>query len=181
MIRINLLPYREMRRKADIRRQIVILVSSALIFFLIIGSIQLYMSISIRNLEGEVKSAGEKLRVLVELTGDIDKFKKDKEIMERKVEIIENLEKNRKDPVRILDELSIRIPARQIWLTSIEKNGTYLKLEGVAVNNPAIALFMKTLEASSYIESVDLVSSRKTTFAETKLMSFTLSCILGKG
>jgi Tfp pilus assembly protein PilN len=88
MIRINLLPYREMRRKAEIRRQITVVVSSVLIFFFIIGSLQLYMSLSIRNLEREVKAAEEKLKVLVALTGDIDKFRQDKELMEKKIAII---------------------------------------------------------------------------------------------
>jgi len=181
MIRINLLPYREMRRKAVIRRQIIGVVSSALIFFFIIGSLQLYMSLSIRNLEKEVKVAEEKLKTLVALTGDIDKFRKDKELMEKKIAIIENLEKNRKDPIRILDELAQGLPAGQIWLVRLEKNGNTLKLEGVAISNPAIALFMKTLEESPAIESVDLVSSRQTSIADSKLMSFVLSCTLGKG
>jgi type IV pilus assembly protein PilN len=139
------------------------------------------MSMSLGNLKREVKVQEERLKVLVGLTGDIDKFKKDQELMERKIAIIENLEKNRKDPIRILDELAIELPAGKIWLTKLEKNGNNLKLEGVAVNNTAVALFMKTLEGSSLIKSVDLVSSRKITIVDSKLMSFVLSCTLGKG
>jgi len=54
--------------------------------------------------------------------------------------------------------------------------GNNLQIEGMAKDNPTIALFMKKLEGSPYIRTVDLVSSKQQPIADVKLMRFKLSC-----
>ena len=181
MIRINLLPYREEKRKADIKRQVVVIASVFLLFFIIVISLQLFMTLSVKRLEAEVKSGEERLAILTRITGDLDKFKKDKEILEKKIAIIENLEQGRSLPVHILDEFTERIPVGKVWLVTIRKSTDGLLVEGVAIDNPAIALFMMQLEKSSYFENVDLISSEQTSVSNVKLMTFTLSLIVEKG
>jgi Tfp pilus assembly protein PilN len=43
MIRINLLPYREREKKEGLTRQLVVIVSTLVVFLLVIGSFQLYL------------------------------------------------------------------------------------------------------------------------------------------
>lgn len=181
MIRINLLPYREEKRKADIKRQVIFIVGIFLLFFIIVGSLQLFMTLSVNSLQAEVKSAETRLAILTKITGDLDKFKKDKELLEKKIAIIENLEKGRTLPVHILDEFAERIPVGKVWLVTIKKSDDALLVEGVAIDNPAVALFMTQLERSSYFQSVDLISSEQTLISNVKLMTFTLSLNMEKG
>ncbi len=107
MIRINLLPYREREKKEDLTRQIVIIVITFVVFLLVIGSFQLYLSISISNLEKNVKLQEEELARLTKTIGDIEQYKLNKATLERKLAIINNLEENRLAPVMMLDELSL--------------------------------------------------------------------------
>ncbi|HEU19233.1 MAG TPA: hypothetical protein ENO00_07645 [Deltaproteobacteria bacterium] len=176
MIRINLLPYWEEKKKANIKRQILIASVSFASLLLIILSVHLYMITSIGSLEDSVEDAKLRLKQLTKITGDIDKFKKDKEIVQKKLKVITDLEENRMDPVHLMDTFASKVPEGKIWLTSLAETGANLRVEGVASNNPAIAQFMKILEASDTIKSVDLLSAKQVVVSDVKLTSFVLSC-----
>lgn len=181
MIKINLLPYREERKKADTQRQIVVATGVCLIFFLIAALFQFVVTLSIGSYERDVKASEQQLAILVKITGDIDKFKKDKETLEKKIAVIDNLEIGRTLPVHILEELSANVPVGKVWIMAFKKIEDKITIEGVALDNPAIAQFMRQLEQSSYLESVDLISSEQTTISDVKLMNFTLSCVVERG
>jgi len=64
MIRINLLPYREKARKANLARQIIIIASSFIIFLLCLVFIHAYISITNNQLEKEIAIEEGKLAIL---------------------------------------------------------------------------------------------------------------------
>jgi type IV pilus assembly protein PilN len=178
MIKINLLPYREKEKKENLKRQIIIITGSFIFFLLVIASLQLSIGASIGNLKKEIKDAECKLVVLTKIVGDIKVFKADKNDLEKKLNIIKTLEENRLVPVRMLDELTTLVPTNNLWLEKFSEEGKNLRIEGVARDNIVVARFMKNLELSNYIKSVDLVSSRQKEISGIKLQQFTLACAL---
>ncbi|MBM4270844.1 MAG: hypothetical protein FJ139_01600 [Deltaproteobacteria bacterium] len=177
MIRINLLPYREKEKKEGVARQVVILAGTLILFLIVVGSVQLYMSMKISSLEASVKEQEEKLAKLTKVIGDIEGFKKDKAVLEKKLGIINNLEANRLAPVIMLDELTKLVPTKDVWLDRLSEKGKDLMIEGTARNNIAVAHFMKNLAGASFIKSVDLVSTREKDVSGVKLQLFIISCV----
>jgi type IV pilus assembly protein PilN len=177
MIRINLLPYREREKKEDITRQIVIIVITLAVFLLVIGSLQLYLSISVSNLEKNIKLQEERLVDLTKTIGDIEQYKLNKSTLERKLAIINNLEENRLAPVMMLDELSMLIPVKDVWLDKISEKGSEITLEGMARNNIEVAHFMKNLSGANFVKTVDLLSTREREVSGMKLQQFVISCV----
>ena len=114
MIKINLLPYRELEKVEDITRQIALVILSLIVFVIIVGGAQLYMSISINGLEKDVTSQEERLAELTKIIGGIEGYKRDKAILEKKLAVIDSLEENRLAPVRMLDELTNLVPVKDI-------------------------------------------------------------------
>jgi type IV pilus assembly protein PilN len=180
MIRINLLPYREREKKEDLTRQIVIIVITFVVFLLVIGSLQLYLSMSISNLEKNVKLQEEELARLTKIIGDIEGYKLSKAILERKLAIISNLEENRLAPVMMLDELTLVVPVKDVWLDKITEKGSDITMEGMARSNIAVALFMKNLAGANFVKTVDLLSTREKEVAGMKLQQFVISCVKKK-
>lgn len=181
MIKINLLPYREKKKEIHFKRQAVVISSIFAVFFLALAVLHISMLFTLSDLREQFKTDQEKLSSLTKNTADVHQFKKDKELLEKKVEIIRNLERNRMDPVYMLDELTSMVPAGQLWLKSFIESETEIKMDGYARDNFAVAKFMKNLEKSRYIRFVDLVSSKQTELAGHKLKQFSLSCGLKKG
>jgi len=181
MIRINLLPYREKEKKEDITRQIMVIGITFAVFVLTLGSFHLYLSMSISSLEENITKQQNELDRLNKIIRDIDTFKRDKALLEKKIAIINTLEENRLAPVRMLDELTTMVPVKDVWLEKLSEKGTSITIEGMARNNIAVAHFMKNLAGSTFIKSVDLVSTKEKEVSGIKLQQFIISCVKKKG
>jgi type IV pilus assembly protein PilN len=181
MIRINLLPYREKEKKANLQNRIFFITGSLVLFLLVLGGVHFYFSMGIGELEKSIKEESAKLVVLNKKVGDIDARKRDKQEVEQKLKVIKSLESDRLFPVRMLDELTSLVPARDIWLERINQTGNELRIEGVARNNDAVARFMKSLEKASFIQTVDLMGTKEKEVSGNKLQQFILTCITKKG
>jgi type IV pilus assembly protein PilN len=181
MIKVNLLPYREKKKEVQSKNQVVILGALGLAFVVLLGAFHIFTVMKLTGLENQVQSTQQTLQQLKSSIGDINQYKKAKEILEKRLNIINYLEKNRFAKVFFLDELSSMVPVNQVWIKSLKESETDVKIDGFAKDNIAIAKFMRNLERSQQLTSVDLVSSKQTEIAGNKLKQFTLSCGLKKG
>lgn len=164
MIRINLLPVREARRKANLRQQGALLAAAALAGVAVSAGLQLNISASISAERTRVAAAEKELDQLEKTLKEVERFRKEKEEIERKLAVIDRLERSRTGPVRILDEVATRMPER-MWLTDLKLSGGELSLAGYGIDNETIAAFLTSLEASDYISNVQL---EKTELQENK-------------
>jgi len=181
MIRINLLPYHEKAKKETQARQIIIIASAFTIFLLIVGAVHAWITMSVSSLEKDVKAKEERIVVLNKLIGEVEQIRNEKKILEKKLEVIQNLEKNRNYPVRLFADVASQVPNKDVWLEKLSQKGQSLALEGKARDNFAVVRFIKNMEGSMYIQSVELVSSKQTEISGIKLQQFILACVLKSG
>jgi type IV pilus assembly protein PilN len=179
MIKINLLhrSVEEKAKKANVVRQLAIVFLSLFTFLVILASIHLYITHSIGNLETDIATGEARLLVLKKIIGEIDDIRAEKKVLEKKLAVINRLEEDRLYPVRMLDEVNALVPPRDIQLTKVSEQGSRVSIEGMGRDNIAVALFMKNLELSKYIQSVDLLSSKQVDISGVKVNQFSLSCV----
>ncbi|MBP8984325.1 MAG: PilN domain-containing protein [Syntrophobacterales bacterium] len=181
MIKVNLLPYRERKKKDLWKRQILVAAATFGAFFLVIGALHGYMYLSVSGLERDVNAAEGRLKELNKLAAEFSSVKADKDLLAKKIEVINNLEKSRMDVVLLLNEVARTLPAGQVWLVLLAETGSNLRIDGIARDNLAVAVFMNNLERSPIIKSVDLSASKQDKIANTKVQKFVLNCSLKKG
>jgi type IV pilus assembly protein PilN len=181
MIRINLLPYREKEKQANIQSRNLLLAAPLLLVLLVLGSVYFYFSTGIGGLGKSIQEEEAKLAVLNKKAGEIEGFKRDKQEVEQKLAVIKSLESNRLYPVRMLDELNVLLPAKDLWLERINQTGNELRLEGIARNNDVVARFLKGLEKAGFIQTVDLMGTKEKEVSGSKLQQFILICTTKKG
>ena len=181
MIKINLLPYREKAKKENFSRQITIIVGCFILFILCLVWLYVYMTSQVNDLEAKLADSKQILSVLNEKVGDLEKFKLKKAELELKLGVIATLEENRLLPVKTLDDLSMLVPQKSIWVIKIVQSSDSLTIEGVGRDNIAAADFMKTIENFAPIKSVDLISSKKVEISGITLQRFIFSCKMKKG
>ena len=159
MIKINLLPIREAKRRAGVRQQVMQLVLALIVTG---GAIAFVHD----RINGEAEFA---MRRVNQMEHDIKKFqpqldqvaafRKKKSNLEKKIDVIEGLDRARSGPVRVLDELATRTPER-LWLTALQtRNGT-IEIKGKSLDNELVALFLRALGDSAYFDDVDLDSTK---------------------
>jgi type IV pilus assembly protein PilN len=155
MLEINLLPVREARRAADIRQYGTHL---ALIILLTVGGVGLYHS----RLNDQIERTDARVR---QMRNDIDQFKPQldkvaafklrKGELEKKIDVIDGLDRARSGPVRMMSELSLRVPSR-LWIKSMATRDGVITLKGESLDNEIVATFLKNLADSPYFGEVDL-------------------------
>ncbi|HEA65741.1 MAG TPA: pilus assembly protein PilN, partial [Desulfobacterales bacterium] len=106
MIRINLLPYRLARKKENIRRQ----VSMFCLFFIFVGISCYYfqnnLNARIEKLNTQIGVTKEEINKYRKITREIDVIIKNLAILKKKIAVINNLEMDRKRPVKLLDTMT---------------------------------------------------------------------------
>jgi type IV pilus assembly protein PilN len=171
VIRINLLPVREARRKNEVRQQLMILASSLVGAILVAGVTQHLMDSRIEDAHQRVKALEAQLQQFKPQQEQVDAFKQKKAEIEQKLTVIERLERSRSGPVHILDELASRTPER-VWLTNLNANNGQVELTGMSLDNELIALFLTSLNDSPYFANVELGETELKTVKELKLNTF---------
>ncbi|MDD8060959.1 MULTISPECIES: PilN domain-containing protein [Shewanella] len=157
MANINLLPWREEAREKQKRDYIGIL---ALVF--LVTSLLVYLFLSFLELvTDDQRQRNAYLQSEIDLLdtqiAEIRKITERKKDIERRTEIILNLQQSRNLPTHVLDEL-VRIVPPGIYLSSIEKKGSILWIEGRSESNNNVANMMRKVKTSSYLNDPNMQS-----------------------
>jgi len=175
MIRINLLPVREKKKKESTRQMFSILALSIGLVALVLIVVHLSLSSQINQVQSQIIGYNEEITRLKVDTKDVDKFKAEKEDLQRRLNIIYALQRAKTGPVRVLDDLSMALPGK-LWLTSLREKSGKMEIKGIAFDNQDIAKFMTNLESYGVIKNVELVISQQLERKELKLKEFTVTC-----
>ncbi len=159
MLQVNLLPVREARRKADLRQYMMQLVLMLIVTVGSIGLIHSRIGDQVERGQARVKQMQNDINQFKPQLEQVAAFKKRKSELEKKIDVIDGLDRARTGPVRVLNELSMRTPDR-LWLTSLSTKGKTISLQGQSLDNELVALFLRSLGDSEYFVNVDLDSTK---------------------
>lgn len=173
MIRVNLLPHRQIRREAKQREFGLMALFSAVAAAAIV-----FMGYSI--ISGKVESQLERNQrldaAIVKLDKEIADIKDLKDqisaMLERK-QVVENLQMNRSQAVVVFDELSRQLPDG-MYFKSFKQQGKVITIEGVADTNARVATLVRNFNTSNLMELPVLVEIKAVTTSAQKQNLFTL-------
>jgi type IV pilus assembly protein PilN len=126
----------------------------------------------------------EEQQIKIELAGykktieRINNLEKKIAEIRKKLDVIKDLEKKKTGPVLLLDQIATAVPKEKLWLTSLVEKKGKLTVNGTAMDNETVAVFMTNLENSELITAVDLKSTRLRSLPKYKLSvsDFSLEC-----
>lgn len=173
MIRINLLPVREARRRADLQQQVVLLVLLLLVTFAGIGFFHFSVQGDIDAVTARVTATNAQIKKYDAQLKQVDEYKKKKQKVQEKLDVIHDLDRSRSGPVRVLDELASRTPDR-LWIRRLSAENDALALEGMSLDNEVVALFLTALSDSPYFKNVELEKTELQSKAGLKLHQFSV-------
>jgi type IV pilus assembly protein PilN len=174
MIRINLLPWREARRKAQRQHLLVLGGMVSVLAFLIVGAVHLTIAgyISAQNDRNEFLKK-ENVRLDKEIE-EIKKLKTEIAALLARKQIIERLQTDRAQAVYLLQELVLQVPDG-IYLKSIKQTGLKVALNGFSQSNARVSTLMRNFAASPYLENPDLVEIKSATVNNKRVSEFTMN------
>jgi type IV pilus assembly protein PilN len=176
MIRINLLPFRAARKKENIRRQ----VSIFFLFFGFVIAVLFYVHFTlggkITKLQTTVDQTQKEVKKYKKITKEIQNIKKKLAVLKRKTGVIKKLEKNRFEPVNLLEIMTQKVIAKRMWFTKFQTKANRVRIWGIALDNKTVADFMTRLEGTGLFTSVKLSKIQKKMIKGSSLKSFQIVC-----
>jgi type IV pilus assembly protein PilN len=177
MIRINLLPVREARRRADIQQQLMLLGLVMGVSIVVCVLVQVAMMASVSRAQSRVAQLDSQIAEFKTQLAQVEEFKRKAAEIESKLDVIRQLDLSRTGPVRLLDELASRTPEK-LWVTKLETDGSRIQLKGLSIDTELIADFLNRLNDSPYIKDVELQGTELSEVDGLKLNSFQLTAVL---
>jgi len=194
MIRINLLPYRESRKKESILKQINIFLAAFFVVFVILIYYSIWLGNKINDLNTKIKNTKTMLAQAETKSKQVDQIKKELEKLGHKTDVIKNIEMNRRAPVILLENMTKMVaektsmltpdtsadndnkPVKRLWFTNFEASGENVNIRGIALDNKTIADFMSRLEDSKLYKNVNLKTIKQQEINKLSLKSFEIGC-----
>ena len=174
MIRINLLPHREEKRKAR-RQQFfglagLLVVLGGLIVFLVHSVIAGYISAQ----EQKNDFLKKEIAALDKEIDEIKRLKDQTEALLSRKQVIETLQANRAETVHLFNELARQMP-EGVFLRSIKQGGPKINLVGYAQSNARVSTLMRNLDASPFLEQPALVEIKAGSLNNRRVSDFGLN------
>lgn len=179
MIKINLLPHREEKRKAR-RQQFYVLLG----LVSVLAGVIWFLGFSVINRETNRQNEKNEFlkREISSLDKEISEIKKIQEqtnaLLARK-RVIEALQANRTETVHLFNELAKQVP-EGIYLRSLVQAGNNITLTGVAQSNARITTLMNNLDESPLLERSTLVETKAEIVGNRRVNAFSITTVISR-
>lgn len=168
MVKINLLPHREARRKERKTAFIAMLIAAMFtggLLVIVVGGV-ISSRIAGQNERNEfIQAENSKLDIQIR---EIANLKQEIAALKARQQAVEDLQSDRNQPVYLMDELVRQVP-EGTYLRAFRQSGQKVTLNGYAQSNEHVSSLLRNLgNASAWLEQPELVEIRATTTGQGK-------------
>ena len=174
MIRINLLPHRELARAAR-RRQFNVLLGIAVaagVVTVLFG----HSVIAARQSSQDARNAylEQEIAKLDVQIGEIKKIREQTQALLERKQVVETLQSNRTEVVHLFDQM-IRLLPEGLYLKSFKQAGDVVTISGYTQSSARVSTLMRNLDGSPWFESTNLVEIKSATVNNLRANEFVLT------
>ena len=164
MIRVNLLPHREMKRAAQ--RRAFILAAVAMIA---IGAVTVFLVHGVLASRIEAQAArnkflDEQIVAVDKQIAEIRRIREQTEQLLARKQVVETLQSNREEVVRLFDQIARQLPDG-VYLRNMKQAGNKVNIVGYAQSNARVSTLLRNLESSPWLDNATLVEIKAATVA----------------
>jgi len=174
MMRINLLPHREIRRKRQqqhffLMAGVVVAVGVAIWF-----SVHSYLVGQLENQQARNRYLEQEIANLDKQIEEIKKLKEQTAALLARKKVVETLQGNRAEVVHLLDQLVRQLPDG-IYLKGVKQTGNKVSINGYTQSQARVSTLMRNLDSSPYLDSPNLVEIKASSVGASRINEFTLN------
>jgi type IV pilus assembly protein PilN len=155
MAKINLLPWREERRKQKQKDFLNAMALSVLFAILVLGVVHTYIEGLKAYQEQRNRILQNEIVLLDKKIVSIKDIEEKKSKLLTKIDLIQKLQESRPEIVHLFDELSKTMPDG-VFIKKFTQIGNDLMFEGKSQSNARISAFMRAIEASPWLQTPTL-------------------------
>lgn len=162
MPRINLLPWREERRKERQKQFNLHAALAAALGIVVVLFAWVTFNGAISNQQARNTYLKDQIAIVDKQIAEIQDLQKTKQQLLARMRIIEQLQQSRPLEVHLFDQL-VKTTPPGIYLTSVVQTGDQLKIDGVAESSARVSTYMRNIDASDWLGDPGLQVVQKDT------------------
>ena len=174
MMRINLLPHREIRRKQQQKQFFTALGLTAIVGALMAYGVYFLLDEEHDNQVNRNKYLTAEIAKVDKEIEEINRLKEQTASLLARKQVVETLQANRADTVHLLDQLVRQLPDG-MYLRSVKQQGSRVAITGVTQSQARVSTLMRNLESSQRLGNPALVEIKATTQGTTRANDFTMN------
>ena len=175
MARINLLPWREERRKEQLRQFVSMLGLSVFLMGLVILAVHLQYSRMISAQESRNNFLKNEITAVEKQIREINALAKEKKRLLARMEVIQQLQRDRPGIVHLFEEM-VKVIPEGAHIRSLKQSGKNLTINGIAQSNARVSAYMRNIDASDWLTKPQLnIIQKKGAAKKTSGRDFTLN------
>lgn len=177
MIRVNLLPYRQQRKRSAGKAQLAMFGGVLALEVVVLLGLWVFADSDLERAKQQVRQYEADVAAAKEEVKDAKQLEAQKQQLEKQLGVLDRLEAQRSGPVRVMDEFQAMMSPprneedrfaqlqknwnvdwdpRRLWVEKLEEKGGTFKLEGVAINADDVAEFLQRMSTAEYFDQVQL-------------------------
>lgn len=154
--RLNLLPWREMRRREQDRQLLTIAIGAWVLMIVIVFYAHIHVSALIETQTKRNEFLKQEIAKVEQQIKEVAELKKRRQDLIARMNVIQQLQADRTRVVRVFDELVRRVPDGVQLLTIKQTGGSSMALTGVAQSNARVSALMRNFAASEWFSDPEL-------------------------
>ena len=174
MIRINLLPHREIRRKAQQQQFFIALGIMAVLGAVIWFGVHSFLVEQFENQVDRNKYLTEEIAKLDKQIAEINQLKEQTARLLARKQVVETLQANRAETVALLEQLVRQLPDGTS-LKSVKQTGQRVAISGVAQSQARVSTLIRNIESSQQLGNPGLVEIKAIAQGATRASEFTMN------
>ena len=174
MIRINLLPHRELAR-ASRRRQFTVLLGVAVAAGVLTVALG-HAVIAAQQSNQDARNAflTQEITKLDSQISEIKRIREQTQALLARKQVVETLQSNRTEVVHLFDQM-IRLLPQGLYLKSFKQAGDVVTITGYTQSSARVSTLMRSLDDSPWFESAGLVEIKAATVNNLRANEFVLT------
>ena len=177
MIRINLLPHREIRRRQQQQQFYIAMGVVAAIGVAIWFAVHTILNDQLDDQRNRNKYLAEEIATLDKQIAEIKKVKEQTDALLARKKVVETLQVNRSEVVHLLDQLVRQLPDG-VYLKGIKQTGPKVAINGYTQSQARVSTLMRNLESSAFLEKPNLIEIKAVVVNKQRLNEFTMNIMV---
>ena len=174
MIRVNLLAVKRKKKAKPLPSFVISMVLVTVVAGCVLAYLVFYFNSKLQSAKLRFDANTRKIAELKEKIKEVENFEKLNKTIDERNKIIEQLRKNQKVPVMMLDEISRNLP-KGVWLNNMTVTASGGSLEGYGFTNSDVVAYVDSLKGSKLLIDIYLQESKQAEIDKIPLYHFRLT------
>lgn len=174
MIKINLLPTKRKKKAKPLPVYLVTLAFCLVLSIAVVLFVNSYLNGEIKRLKNKQAENEKTIKELEEKIKEVKNYEALNEKFKARQKVIEDLRRTQSLPVKVLDEISVRL-TDGVWINTLSINADNITIQGTGFNNSDIVTCVQNLKESPYFADVILQSTQKQSVGGYDTYNFSMS------